>query len=298
MTKRRRGRPPVERVRLWCRTDGCPHYQDLPPSSAAQRSTGTIVCSECRAKGVGTKPRRHEQPPCEWCGEPIEWKRGASRRFHEKCNLERHQATVETLCEWCGQPILAHRSRGRKYHSEIAPEPECGWPDGVRLTCQDMGRYKNPAKPLRFVNGKLVRYHDDGEHLMAWNGTSWVLEHRMVAEPIACRCGHMDVYHVDGRCSFDLWGEKRPLGSMDRLKTCDCTQWEWFGPLSERTHVHHGPGGADDNRPENLVLLTGNDHANLHNILVGLALAGHDDVVAERDLYRQKLIEAGIDPDA
>lgn len=318
MSERRRGRPAVEPVRLWCRTEGCSNYKDFPPSSAAQRSTGTIVCEECRGKGVGLKPRRHEQPPCEWCGLPIEWKRGRSRRFHEDCNLERHQATVETLCGWCGLAIVDHKSRDRKYHSEVAPEPECGWPDGIRLTCQDMGRYKNPAMPLRFVNGKLVRYHDDGMHLLAWNGKAWTMEHRMVAEPIACRCGHMDLFHVDGRCTFDLWGETLPLGKLDRLKSCDCTTWESFGPLPTKTVVHHGPGGPADNSPENLALLSYSDHTALHNALVLAKLARLETIENEalsrnpaddelqaalaeikslKQLLAHHISEKGIDPD-
>lgn len=55
------------------------------------------------------------------------------------------------------------------------------------MTCEELGRYENYPRPLRFVNGKLARYHSDKKHVMIWDPEhgdegAWVLEHRYVFE--------------------------------------------------------------------------------------------------------------------
>lgn len=144
-------------------------------------STGRFICEDCKAAGVGCKPRKGNEHACEGCGVTFYRRPGdETARFHSRaCRAKHEQEQRVTLtCEYCGvkfETIKAHADRGRRY---------CDW------QCKTLAGTTN-AIPGEWHNGKpKVHGTDDPdgyvmiwepEHPRAFHG-GWVLEHRWVME--------------------------------------------------------------------------------------------------------------------
>lgn len=226
------------------------------PNTVARASTGRVFHdAACRIAGNPRLPKMLTAT-CQYegCPGPREFQYLAklkNRKYHGPCYLAFQRNQVTTNCRWCGKDIVAAESKNRAYCLTEAPEPPCGWPDGVRLTCREFGRYVNMAEPMRFVNGKPVRVwsnrrRENDRRNMVWDpneGTkgSWVFEHRY----------NWEQHH----------GMKVPEGM----------------------HIHHVDGDKSNNDPEHLEGLTAQAHASLHNAQTKAMRRNYEAMSADRD---------------
>lgn len=239
---------------------------DKLPSEVSRSSTGRVF-HDAACRNVGhARLAQMATGVCQYeaCPGPREFQYPAKygeRKFHHECYLESRRNQVERPCKWCGRRIIDAASKKRSYCTIEAPEPACGWPEGVRMTCTQLGQYKNLAEPLRFVNGKPVRVwinrnRDDDRRNMVWDpsedeGTGgWVFEHR--------------------------WNWEQHHGMK----------------LPEGVHVHHVNGDKADNHPDHLEGLSPSAHAKLHGSQVRENLEkarAYDAAMAEVEALRTRL---------
>lgn len=243
----KRGRPKGERVRVRCAAgekciqpdqDGGGGWMEKLPSEVARATSGRVFHDvDCRIAG-GARVAKMLTGVCQYehCPGPREFtypaKYPRERKFHHECYLAHRRNQVETKCQWCGKTIQAAASKNRTYCATEAPEPECGWPEGVRMTCTQLGQYVNLVEPLKFVNGKPMRYwinrnRVDDRRAMVWDpdkgdGGAWEFEHR---------------YN---------WQKHSGL------------------KLEPGMHVHHVEGDKANNDPDHLEQLSASAHARLH----------------------------------
>lgn len=228
-----KGRPRGQWVPVPCK--GCGAVEQRQPSRVPVG--GKRLCMECRDKGVGSKPRSGVERTCSVCDAAfyVSPQRADTARFCSwKCHgVDQGRNQVENPCRWCGSPVKSAASRNLQFCTEEAPEPDCGWPDGVRMTCSQLGQFVNLDQPLRFVNGKPVRIwinrtRSDDRRAQVWDPESkdgegaWVFEHR--------------------------WNWEQRHGVK----------------LTSDVHIHHVNGDKADNDPDHLEGLTPSAHARLH----------------------------------
>lgn len=273
-----RGRPKGPRIIVPCAADtkccravnGEPALVEKRPSEYSAATTGRVFCDAACRNAVGGRLAHPRIATCQNPEHPLDKPREFTydRRLHEgrkycswECYDMQRRAAVEVFaCGWCGLPVEANIRLQRKYHTSEAPEPECGWPDGIRMTCWQLGQYKNILRPLRFVNGKPVRLWYDRRdptnpvaRPMVWDPTKgeegdWEFEHRY------------------------LWQEAHGVH------------------LTSDIHIHHDDLNKLNNDLGNLRNLTPSEHMALHN--------AQRIAAAEEAMRLRKLLEQhGINPD-
>lgn len=242
--------------------DGGGGWIEKLPSEMTRAATGRVF-HDAACRNVGhARVGKMATAVCQYdlCPGPREFTYPAKygdRKFHHQCYLDHRRNQVERKCKWCGASIVAAESKKRSYCTTEAPEPDSGWPEGVRMTCAQLGQYVNLDLPLRFVNGKPVRVwinrnRDDDRRNMVWDpsakdGGGWVFEHR--------------------------WNWEQRHGMK----------------LPDDIHVHHVNGDKSDNDPDHLEGLTPSAHARLHGAQSRAVKAERDAAVAEVDRLKAEL---------
>lgn len=276
------GRPKGDKERFRCAAgdeclqkepDGSPGWVERYPSQVEAAKTKRFFHNEaCRnakgtrqpmamAKGVCENPTHEELRP----GIPREFEYPAKRKRQRDggnrfCTTPCYLAAIRTplvefACGWCGGIIRDFAANKRAFHSTEAPEPPCGWPDGVRMTCWDLGRFKHLAEPLRFVNGKPVRMWKDRrrgiERAQVWDPSvekadKWVFEHR---------------YN---------WEQEHGV------------------KLTPDVYIHHDDEDKTNNEVSNAKSMTPSEHTALHNARRNEKLAAAEAALAKLAKYEQK----------
>lgn len=208
------GRPPVARATIVCSNCGTSFTRRI--TDLQRQRTDRVFCSDSCRKAAGSKPRRKQERPCEYCGEPF-YPRADDQRFHDRACKQAYERRnrVAHVCSICGKEFTLSASQ-TSYRSNAVCSRAC---DTMRRFSNGVGRSHNGKPAVRDAAG-YIRVWEPTHPNAFRNG--WVLEHRLVMETALGRLLERNehVHHRNGQKDDNRLENLELLGAQDhRLLT-------------------------------------------------------------------------------